>query len=243
MRYMIIVLSILLVLAFTTPGWAGEKNENKWHWELTPLYLWASSMEGDAVVLGTEAPVKVSFSDIIKNLDFGYMGHIEIKNNKWAIMADIVYADLGSEKAGFDVDVKQTFAEFAGGYRLHPVIEVIAGVRYFSLKTGIRSSIFGLVIESEGSNDGIDPFVGARFNYEFPGSKFSLGARGDIGGFGVGSKIAWNLNALVNWQISKLIRVFIGYRYFYMDTKDKNPDVFSLDITVHGPGLGLTFCW
>ncbi|MFC1766044.1 hypothetical protein ACFL6U_28695, partial [Planctomycetota bacterium] len=60
----------------------------------------------------------------------------------------------------------------------------------------------------------------------------------DIGGFGVGSDLTYQLMAGVKWQISKVLSMKLDYRYLYQDYS-KGDVVW--DMAAHGPLLGLGF--
>ncbi len=63
----------------------------------------------------------------------------------------------------------------------------------------------------------------------------------DIGGFGIGSNFSWNVIAAVSYQLSELVAVTAGYRYFYVDYEDDDATEFAYDVGTNGPGLGVTF--
>lgn len=62
----------------------------------------------------------------------------------------------------------------------------------------------------------VDPIIGLRAQVNLTRWLF-LGAQGDVGGFGAGSNIAWNVQASVGVNFTRHIFSEIGYRYFYMD--------------------------
>jgi opacity protein-like surface antigen len=213
------------------------KCDNKWRFELIPLYLWASGIEGNVSVRNYSTPVDVSFADLIENFDFGYMGHFEAGYNEWVFFTDILYMDLGAETNGYEFDMKEIMLEGGAGYTVGQGVELLAGFRYFNMKLSLIKGSIAV----ENSQGWLDPFVGARFMYIFPKSNFSVGLRGDMGGFGLGSKFAYNFVTTVNYQISRLVRVSLGYRYYNFDYKADNEADFKFDATMHGPGLGVNF--
>lgn len=62
----------------------------------------------------------------------------------------------------------------------------------------------------------VDPFVGFQGRYEINDKLFVV-CRGDIGGFGVGSELTWNLYGAVGTSLSDTTTMEIGYRYLYTD--------------------------
>jgi hypothetical protein len=67
---------------------------------------------------------------------------------------------------------------------------------------------------------------------------------GDVGGFGVGSELAWSVTGLLGyrWQGAGVEwAVLAGYRALYQDySEGSGTDRFRWDTTMHGPVLGLT---
>jgi hypothetical protein len=79
-----------------------------------------------------------------------------------------------------------------------------------------RSIEDNLPTSYEGSQWWVDPIVGLRARVNFTRWLY-LGAQADVGGFGAGSDIAWNVQAALGFNITRNLYSEIGYRYFYMD--------------------------
>lgn len=78
-----------------------------------------------------------------------------------------------------------------------------------------------------------DPYVGLRARYNF-NSTFYVIARGDIGGFGVGSELMWQAEGALGCQLSNSIYAELGYRALSFDY-DNNGLVY--DVITHGAQL------
>jgi outer membrane autotransporter protein len=61
-----------------------------------------------------------------------------------------------------------------------------------------------------------DPFIGLRGRYNLSKPLYLTG-EADIGGFGVGSEITWQLYGALGCQLTRNIYSEIGYRYLYLD--------------------------
>jgi hypothetical protein len=92
----------------------------------------------------------------------------------------------------------------------------------------------------------VDPLVGARVRQELAsGDEFRL--QGDIGGFGVGSKISWQAvgGYVHNFQLYGLNwQGMIGYRALEVDYSQGGGDSErGINLVMHGPivGIGLKF--
>jgi hypothetical protein len=136
----------------------------------------------------------------------------------------------------FDLDVDQTAIELGAGFRYNDYFESIVGVRYIDLSVDIR--LFGpLALQASGSEDWWDPFIGANIRAPL-GEKWSFRGRADIGGFGVGSDLAWQLEALFEWRMSARASLQLGYRAIDIDYEK---DGFVYDVLIQGPQAGVTF--
>lgn len=88
-----------------------------------------------------------------------------------------------------------------------------------------------------GSKSWVDPLVGFRGRLNLT-DKLYLAARGDIGGFGVGSELAWNAFGSLGYQWTERLSTELGYRHLSMDYSDGG---FIFDADMSGIFLGLTY--
>ncbi|HZJ16001.1 MAG TPA: hypothetical protein VFD27_13195 [Chthoniobacteraceae bacterium] len=84
-----------------------------------------------------------------------------------------------------------------------------------------------------------DPYVGLRVRYNVTPAIY-LQARGDIGGFGVGSDLMWQFEGAVGVQLTHKIFAEVGYRALSFDYDE---DGFVYDVITNGAQitLGLEF--
>jgi hypothetical protein len=75
-----------------------------------------------------------------------------------------------------------------------------------------------------------DPYVALRARYNFTRA-FYVTARGDIGGFGVGSDLMWQAQGALGCQITRHIFAEAGYRALSFDYEN---DGFLFDAITHG---------
>ena len=212
------------------------------------LYAWLVGMNGTIGFADVaEKPVDVTFEQLAENLDFFMAGHFEAVNPKMVLIADIMYANLGSTKQGqirnqtVDVtfDMTQWIIEAAGGYRVHPDFTVLLAGRYYIIDTGETSeSIAGTKTGEAGVSWG-DIFIGGRYNRLLK-EKWIVALRADIGAGG--SEFAWFGEATLGYRITDLISVLAVYRILDLDYEGGNgEDYFRYDIAQSGFGLGLGF--
>jgi phospholipid N-methyltransferase len=87
----------------------------------------------------------------------------------------------------------------------------------------------------------VDPMIVARIKSR-PDKKFVYQLRGDIGGFGIGSELAWEVQAYAGYRFSKLFQLTGGYRVISLDyTKGSGDSRFLYDVNTFGPVIRFGF--
>jgi hypothetical protein len=87
----------------------------------------------------------------------------------------------------------------------------------------------------------VDPVIIARFRSN-PAKKFIYQFRGDMGGFGVGSDFAWQIQAYAGYRFSKLFQLTGGYRVLSVDyNKGSSDNRFLYDMSTFGPVVRFGF--
>ena len=84
-----------------------------------------------------------------------------------------------------------------------------------------------------------DPYVGLRTRYNF-NKTFYTAVRGEIGGFGVGADLMWEVEGVVGVNLTRSIFTEVGYRALGADYEN---DGLLFDVVMHGPQIttGITF--
>jgi len=84
-----------------------------------------------------------------------------------------------------------------------------------------------------------DPYVGLHTRYNFNKTLYTA-VRGEVGGFGVGADLMWQVEAVLGINLTRNIFSEIGYRALAADFEKDN---FTFDIVLHGPQIttGITF--
>ena len=139
-----------------------------------------------------------------------------------------------------------------GGARSSTALDLLGGARYWNqeldLSLAVDTSVdlgkLGLersssrAVARSGTLEWVDPFVGLRIRHELaPGRELQF--LGDIGGFGVGSDLTWQLFAGYSfdfsiWQ-STLLHGLVGYRALAVDyTQDRRNKQNNVDLNLHG---------
>lgn len=248
-----LVFALLFILVTSSIKSRAQENAgDKWKF-FVEAYLMFPAMNGSTGVRNLPmVDVDADAGDIFSNLKVGAMLYTEGSKGTWAFSSDLIYMDLrqdvtaGALVESGELSAKQFAWELAGLKRLAPWLEVGIGGRLNSVKAGVDLvKTFGNPTAEERSLNPtwIDPIIIVRSKgivYE----KWLLQFRGDLGGFGIGSDFAWQLQAYAGYQFSKLFQLTAGYRIISIDyDKGSGSDRFRYDINTSGPviRLGFTF--
>ncbi len=232
------------IVILAAPQAVAQSGSDGWEFTVAP-YLVAAGLDGSLTVANIEADVDVAFDDVISNLDFALMGHFDMRNERWVLSSDMIFVDLeDSEEVAQGTrtaSVEETLWEVAGGYRVSPAVTLLVGGRWVDLSSTLQYS--GPVVQGsvDASKSWVDPFVGAHITAPLS-NNWWIGAHGDIGGFGVGSELAWQAYADIGWKVSDLVTVILGYRAIDIDYEDGSGlEYFHYDLLMAGPQLGVAF--
>jgi hypothetical protein len=223
---------------------AAQSGSGTWEFTIAP-YLAASGMEGAMTVKGVETDVDVPFDTILENLDLALMAHFDMKNDKWVLTSDITYVDLEASSDVADgtatATVQETLLEVTGGYRVSRAVTLFAGARWVDLGSGLRYAGPSGEGEAEVSKSWVDPIFGIHLIAPLS-QRWWLGVHGDVGGFGVGSDLAWQAYADIGFRASDLVSVIAGYRAIDIDYQEgSGNDLFRYDMLIAGPQIGVAF--
>ncbi len=246
-KFLLKTSALWLLAVFACSGaLAQDDPESGWKWRLSPFYLWAIQLEGDASIGPIDAPIGIKLTDVFDDIEGVFTANFEgVTNNKWGFQIDFTWLDISSAQGPLTVDFEYIQAEIDGFYRV-PIgrqnVDWLIGLRYYSQDFGIG----GLPLPSSSvgtSEDWVDPLIGARWSAPL-GDKWNLRLRGDIGGFGVGSDFAWQALAIIAFQPWKHVSIDGGFRALGIDYEEGSGlDRFAYDATTWGPVLGFSLRW
>jgi hypothetical protein len=226
-------------LLIAPPARAAETNQ--WSFAVS-IYGLAVGMNGTLGIGPVTADVEVGLDDILNNLEFGFMGTARAGYGPWAFTLDGLYMGLQGTKDSVTAELDQIMMEPTLSYQVCRYFEPLAGFRYNNLNGEIRGpGVLPVPRIPTGTQDWFDPILGANLGLPL-GTRFSLNLRGDVGGFGVGSDLTWQVFPYLNWRFSKWGSVQAGYRWLYMDYETgSGSDRFAYDILNQGAQIGFTF--
>jgi hypothetical protein len=227
----------IILLAVATPAAAQDNDATSYEFV---FYLWGASLDGTLGVGPIEASVEASFSDILENLEFAAMAALRSDRGRWAWVLDAQIIELANTGTlGVEVESDMTTLELDVAYELREGFEVLGGVRYMDVEGRVALVLPAGVTRAAIGDSWVDPVIGARASAPM-GRNWRIGARADIGGFGVGSDLSWGFLASAEYQATKRLKWGIGYRILDVDYDDgRGADRFKLDTRQAGLVTGV----
>lgn len=264
------ILALLLLTVSAVAARAQEESaKSPWAFELTP-YVWLPEVQGAIKARDETVDVDVGFGDIFDLLGNGDLfaagGHAEVRYDRFSFFLDafggtvrptanVTVGRTVTRTVTADLTVNFAFFEFGPAYRVlqwpmdqpgRPItIDALVGGRlmyfYESLALDGSGGFFNRFTKS--SSTWVDPFVGGRFAVPVWGD-LDVVFRGDIGGFGAGSELAWNViggfQYILPWEPggaqTSLVAVYKALSFEY----ESDRDVTSA-LEFRGPAFGLAF--
>jgi hypothetical protein len=251
-RNLIILLLVFPSLLSTAQDSLFTANPKKWNY-LSEIYLLFPYMNGVAGIgKSLEFPIDANPGDIFSKVQMGAMLYLEAKTERWAITSDLIYMNVGQDVTpgmlihSGKVNIKLMEWEAAGLYRLTPFWEVGAGGRLNYLQSSVNAQINVLPEGTEEASGRhhktwCDPVIITRLTKDI-NDRWLLQLRADVGGFGVASKFAWQVQGYAGYRFSKLFQLTAGYRIFSIDyNKGDDRNQFLFDMDLFGPVLRFGF--
>jgi len=241
-RARVVALVVTIVTSFAQLAQAQDRSDREWHNSVS-IYGFGASVTGETRLTGQA--IDVGLSDILDNLQMIFMGAYRGNNERFSLMADLIFIGLGNSRdTGLvrSADLDELIVDVTAGYRFSPIIEAFAGLRITNLSTKI-GLVDPLRRELEGSETFYDPIFGVRVIVPLDqDGKWWFQSRGDIGGFGVGMDLTWQAMANFGYKPSELISIWGGYRALGQDFDGAGElGKLGMTVTYHGPLFGLGF--
>ena len=256
----------LMILSVCGMSSVAQANDDGTGWK----YFAGAYLSGTAIDAKATAPtpggdmetqIDAEFSDLLENLEYGLSGLFIARRGKVSINLDVLFIGLKIEEnsslptippAGTtqtlqaDIDIDMREHEFYVGYAAfdsYPDLELITGIRYIDQDISIKLTTDKGQQKFNIGDSWIDPFIGLRY-YAPIADKWNLYLRGDIGGFGVGSDLAWRTDLGVTYRIDKNWEAAFFYKVLDMDYEtgtSGTPSIYKWDGTESGLTLGIGY--
>ena len=145
--------------------------------------------------------------------------YIDLKLDAFRVRIDALHLEGEARRAAVDRIVNAAKARIANDLA-------------FTLQTKLNRSIAR-------DDFWFDPYVGLRGRYNF-NKTFYTAVRGEIGGFGVGADLMWEVEGVIGINLTRSIFTEVGYRALGADYENNG---LLFDAVMHGPQIttGITF--
>ncbi|HSE32460.1 MAG TPA: hypothetical protein VLA93_12890 [Pyrinomonadaceae bacterium] len=228
---------------------AQSTDPDEWHFQFSP-YLWIAGVTGRAGIGDLVVDIDSGLTDDNVKLNSGFMGTFEARKNKFVLLADLQYSNLGTERpsprgllfSGAEADFKTFIFDPEVGYRVAENIEkrrsvdILGGIRIWRLETNLNFLPGILAARSAaGTRSWVDAVGGVRGKMYLSKSIFIAG-KGDLGGGG--AKFTWQLFGGAGVHVHSKIALIGGYRALSVNYDRDN---FLFDTTLSGPMIGAMF--
>ena len=87
----------IFALVFALVTSFSARSANDWEYTFSPLYLWATGIEGESQIGPVTAPVSIEFKDALDNLDTILTFHFEANKGNKGFIADLMHIGLAPE--------------------------------------------------------------------------------------------------------------------------------------------------
>jgi len=235
----VLLWTVLLAVAAGAAGPAAAQSAgDDWDVTLAP-YLMGTAQGGTMAVRGRELEVDLSASDIFSNLQFGAMGLLVARKGDWGFGADALWMALGRTVGNTNVDFNQGAFAFYGLRRLSPAADLTFGLRVNTLQGRLEFKTLGEKVSQD--KTWVDPIAGLILRTA-AGRKAQLRVYGEIGGFGAGSDLTWQVFPTLGIHFSDRVSLELGYRWLDLDySTGEGREQFAYDVLTQGPLAGVAF--
>ena len=236
---------------------AAEETAQKDGWQFGAyIYMWMPTIGGKSDSGDT---IEINFDDILKDLEFTYMGGVEARNGRWHLTTDVIYLKLEQDNNGKvtvpvgpgEADLKVDATVKLQSWVVSPAVgysfietekvrmEVLAGARYLWLKPELDLDVTGPLKSRDkkisDSGDVWDGIVGIR-GYVNLDKNWYVPYYVDIG---TGeSNLTWQWMAGFGVRVSRVVDVVATWRYMYWRFDDNK---VLKKLYINGPGVGVKF--
>jgi hypothetical protein len=225
--------------------------EGRWRGQLTP-YLWMSGLSGTVrpVPNGPTLDVDKSFRDLLEDLDAAGFVTGLARRDDWVVIGDFSFSRSSTEgrvappgappgvllpatarerQRSLTALVGRTVAESDEGRW-----DLLAGLRAWRVRVAVAVPLAGIDVRA---NESIaDPVFAARWHGTFA-ERWTATLYGDVGGFGVDSRLTWQVHATANRAIGPSSHLSFGWRHLAVDWRERGR---RLDLALGGPVVGWT---
>ena len=249
----IINISTTFLLGFACMAQSAQAQDfpSEPDWKVS-AYLWAMALDGVVEIGPIEADFDLSFSDLLKDLNYGAAVVITREWGRNVLVADLSYYSLSPDDittplgGSISTDLNMPLLQLYYGRKTalgNGFAGWLVGARYMELDTKLAwtpNLPIDITRVRRASPDFTDFLVGGFYQASI-GEKWNLNLQGD---FGVGgSDHSWTVQMFFQRKLQSGNAVLLGFRVMDIDFDDKlpNDELFKYDARMSGLTLG--FMW
>jgi len=221
---------------------------------VTP-YLWLAGINATIKTPLARAPEvnsSVGPFQLLGHLDGApFMGAFEVRQGPLGFLGDVLHLPVSTSITtrnvffqGGNAALKANMGTGLVLYRLvdQPTQFADAGLGFrawsFSADLSLNPGLLAGQSVNRSAGWG-DPLIGGRYHYDF-GNGFGATAYGDVGGFGVGAHVDWQLIGTIDYTLNSWINLHLGYRSLNFNYDASNSNL-GFNIHMKGPIFAGTF--
>ena len=244
----LVAAAALTAMLFGSATAVLAEGTNDWTFDVAP-YLWIANVgvETSLPSLPPTTPAGVDRFD--SHLSAGAMLAAQAHYRSVGLLVDFAWLRLDTEAlhpgpAFSSVGLKSDFIHTTTAFsytlplrgRFHT--DILAGARLWHVNEELDFQ-GGLLpgFKSSGAKTWVDPMIGADMRYDLS-PRWSVLAKGLVGGFGAASDIAFEVFGGVSYRITDWCSATAGYRYLH---EDYRRDRFAFNLDAHGMLVGFGF--
>jgi hypothetical protein len=196
------------------------------------------------------ASTTISPDQLIRHITWiPFAGEAEVRGNSWGVDVDYIHAPLtanlttrgvlfGNGSAGISIDTGAAKAFYRPISGPEQYLDIGVGVRAWGLSGGVSLSQ-GLLppVSVSGGKSWADPLIATRYHHEL-GHGFGVTADGDVGGFGAGAQIDWQVIATLDYKRQNWPPLHFGFRTLNFDY---HGPIAHFSTSLYGPFLSATY--
>ena len=230
---------------------SGTEDDDQWHFAVSP-YLWFPWVHGTVGAFGHDASFSVTPSELLSHARFGLLGAVEARRNRILSPIDMMWLNLKATQAlPFPGQLATSASVTANVFILTPKVgfrvinqdrfkaDFFTGIRYFHFGETLNFSPSPLGLNFSKSQNWVDPLVGGRIQADFS-QKTMITIAGDVGGWGTGSQMDYQVVALLGYKLKPNWTLQGGYRYLYFDREKGGPAGATANLAMSGIVMGVT---
>jgi hypothetical protein len=223
-----------------------------WHFAASP-YLWLTGVHGTVGANDRDVGVHASAIDLLSHFRFGLMGAVEARRGLFVAPLDMIWARLGDDRAvpfpglaatTANAKVQLVILTPKVGIRVFDEekfkFDALAGFRYWHLGENLQFSPSILNLNFTRSQNLVDPVVGGRIESALS-HKWVVNILGDVGGWGTGSTLEYQVVGAVGYRVKESTTVQAGYRYLDLNYSRGGASPAIAHFHLGGIALGATF--